>query len=139
MDNKITITKRFESVDGRHYATLDMVEWRGTTARISADYLDDFPQAGDFYEIGPYIAELVADSYDPSNDTYLVAKVEHPMAWIYVLKFRLARRWAWYAARLIYTLAIWELADMPRFGDDLGWHLVRNRWAGKRNRSLCVE
>lgn len=130
MDNQIEFDQRREFIDGRYYITLGDVRWPGVTARVNALFLDDTPGAGDFYEFGPFIGEVVADSYDAITDTYLLVKVAHPMAWMHRVKFRLAQQWQWLSARLIYTLAVWGLAAMPEYGERIGWYCVRERWAG---------
>lgn len=118
---------RYDTVGYHDNPVIDVI-WPGATARISRPSLDDFPSSGDLYEIGPYIAKVVPESYDFVCDNYTIVKVDHPLAWFYAAKWRINSELQWFTSRLIYTLAIWELANKPEPGNRIGWHLVKERW-----------
>jgi len=128
MRSYIRTSVRCDAVGDHSNPVID-VEWSEPQARISRSFLDDFPSSGDLYEIGPYIAQVVPESYDFVGDSYTIVKVDHPLAWFYVAKWRTSKKLQWFTSRLIYTLAVWELANKPDPGDRIGWYLVKERWS----------
>lgn len=124
----LQINVRHDTIAGCHVNPVFDVVWLGALARVSQPLLDEFPSSGDLYEIGPYIAKVVPESYDFVGDSCTIVKVDRPLAWFYAAKWRINSKLQWFMSRLIYTLAIWELANRPEPGNHIGWYLVKERW-----------
>ena len=125
-----TIKCASKLVNGNTY-TMDSCEWVGPPiALVTPELLNELgcnkPTAGDYIEFGPYLLQLL--EYDMVSDAFTVQRIDHLLGAAYALRFRLSVLWQQFMAQLIYTLAIWGIANRPDPGERVGWHLVKERW-----------
>lgn len=127
----ITISGHLEYVGKTRRYVVDSVQWDSSVATIG--HLDGFaynlgiyPDVGTLCEIGPYVAKVL--DFDMMRGRITLGKVDSPMIAVWSMLYPLRRAWQWLTPRIIYTLAIWDLAKYPEGGCYIGWYLVKERW-----------
>lgn len=109
-EDYITVQCEDHIVGDHVYRTIVDVFWPAPVAWAGERLLALCPSSGDIYEVGPYIGKVVPGSYDFSSRAILLQKVDHPLSWAYIAKWRARQVWEWFTVRTVYTLAIWGLA-----------------------------
>lgn len=129
---RIKITKTSHRVGDSFVDSVHSVEWEGPPlAMVSCHLLRAIDQPnydiGEYVELGPLVVKVVGR--DVVSDSVIVENIDSVYGAFYEARFRLLQWWQWLSPRIVYTLAIWGLANYPRPGDTVGWYLVKERWA----------
>lgn len=132
MLGRITVKETSHRVGDSFVYTVDSVTWDGPPlAMVSCHLLRAIDQPnydiGEILELGPFVVKVVGR--DVVSDSVVVENVDSVYGAFYAARFQLLQWWQWLSPRIVYTLAIWGLANYPQPGDYVGWYLVKERWA----------
>lgn len=96
----------------------------GPVYRVGRMYMDHVQ--GDRFQLGPYRFRILPDDWRWCDNVDCV--LDQPRYLPLWVQAHVHNWWrTWFTPKVVLTLVVWGLAQRPREGEIIGWHLVRRK------------